>query len=258
MDPELTPTPTTPTRAPARGSALAIPISIVIGFAMIAGAIYFSGLQKAGPSGNPLPNTPEGVTTPEAIRAVDQNDHIRGNPNAPIVFVEYSDFDCPFCKRFHEDSMKKLMDEYGATGKVAWVYRHFPLEQLHPNAPRIALASECVAELAGNDGFWKFADLIFGEREITEQTDVTKLADYAAQAGANEADFTACMTENRHTDKVEADFADGASAGVQGTPHTFVLFGGQQGVVNGAQPYDVVKQLTENLLTQLEGGEASE
>lgn len=250
-------TETTPAVAPApvpqqRGSALAIPAAILLGFAMIAAAIYFSGSKTgSAPAGN-LDLSGDTPTT-SAIRPVDESDHVRGNPNAPIVFVEYSDYDCPFCKRFHEDSMKKLMDEYGATGKVAWVYRHFPLEQLHPNAAKIAEASECVAELAGNDAFWTFSDLVFGERSTNELTDMTKLASYAVQAGADQAAFTTCLNEGRHADKVSEDLNDGLAAGVQGTPHTFVIVGGQQGVINGAQPYEVVKQLTENLLAQLEG-----
>ncbi|OIP76765.1 MAG: hypothetical protein AUK16_03120 [Parcubacteria group bacterium CG2_30_44_11] len=254
MDPVITPSDAT-TTVP-RSSAFVIPASILIGFAMIAAAIYFSG-GLGGTKVTEVNNVPTGAptaTTDKPIRAVDSSDHIRGNPNAQIVFVEYSDFECPFCKRFHEGTMTKLMDEYGSTGKIAWVYRHFPLEQLHPNAPKIANASECVSELAGNDGFWKFTDLIFSERETNAQTDVTKLSNYAVQAGATEAAFTTCMDEQRYQDIVTNDFTDGANAGVKGTPHTFVLFGGQQGVINGAQSYETVKQLTENLLSQLDGG----
>jgi protein-disulfide isomerase len=257
MQPEQTTTPAMQTPSAATkvaGSPFAIPGAILIGFAMIAAAIFFSGAAGTSNKAANLPlNTGGADTTTEAIRPIDATDHVRGNPNAQIVFVEYSDFDCPFCKRFHEDTMAKLMSEYGSDGRVAWVYRHFPLEQLHPNATKIAEASECVAELAGNDAFWKFSDLVFGEREINAQTDMTKLADYAAQAGAEKAAFTTCLNEGRHADKVAADLADGMAAGVKGTPHTFVIVGGQQGVINGAQPYETVKKLTDNLIAQLEG-----
>ena len=87
---------------------------------------------------------------------VTDTDHVRGNIDAEIMIIEYSDFDCPFCGRFHE-SMQSVVDKYPGN-EVAWVYRHFPLEQIHPNAPGVALASECVAELGGNDAFWTFAD----------------------------------------------------------------------------------------------------
>ncbi len=260
MEPEQTtvaPSLNQPSAAPkAAGSPYAIPGAILIGFAMIAAAIFFSGVAGKTAAPGALPMGDDAAPTPEAIRPIDETDHVRGNPNAPIVFVEYSDFDCPFCKKFHEDTMVKLMNDYGNEGRVAWVYRHFPLEQLHPNAPKIAEASECVAELAGNEAFWKFSDLIFGEREINAPTDMTKIADYAAQAGADKAAFTTCLNEGRHADKVAADLADGIAAGVQGTPHTFVIVGGQQGVINGAQPYETVKKLTDNLISQLEGGAA--
>lgn len=248
-----TPAPTAAASAP-RGSALAIPLAIVAGFGMIAAAIFFSGAGNQNTTGNgALPLNTDGTPETQAIRPVDADDYIRGNPNAPIVFVEYSDYDCPFCKRFHEETMAQLMNDYGSTGQVAWVYRHFPLEQLHPNAARIAMAAECVGELAGNDAFWTFSDLVFGEREMNALTDITKLEIFATQAGAEAGAYNTCMSENRHADKVEQDFTDGVNAGAQGTPHTFVMVGGQQGVINGAQPYEVVKTLTENLIAQLEG-----
>lgn len=105
------------------------------------------------------PGSSEAELALENVDPVSASDHIRGNPDAEIVIVEYSDFDCPFCARFHS-TMNSVMDQYGE--EVAWVYRHFPLESLHPNAPAVAVASECVAELGGNDAFWKFADSYFG------------------------------------------------------------------------------------------------
>jgi len=245
--------PETATPAPAAKQNLMVPGAILIGFAMIAGAIYFSGGGGAPQQAlNFATEAPQDQPSGE-IRPVDETDHIRGNPNAPIVFVEYSDFDCPFCKQFHE-TMKQIVDEYGVDGQVAWVYRQFPLEQLHPNAPQIALASECVAALGGNDAFWTFSDLVFSERGTNEPTNMTELPSFAVQAGVDETEYTACMEEERFMDAVEADLADGMNAGARGTPHTLVLVGGQQGTINGAQPYAVVKQLTENLLSQIEGG----
>ena len=240
--------------------SLAIPAAILLGFAMIAAAIYFSNQ-----GGNTVVTAPTNNTTGEeqqngdlsAINPVTEDDHIRGNPNAPIMLVEYSDYDCPFCKNFHE-TMNQIMEDYGLSGQVAWVYRHFPLEQLHPNAPRIALASECVAELGGDDAFWTFSDLVFEERSTNEPTDMTRLSEFASSAGVSEADFTACLESERHKDKVEEDFNNAIAVGGRGTPHTVVLVGDQQGVINGAQPYSVVKQIVENLITQLEGGEVEQ
>ncbi len=252
MDTQPVETPAVATTASSArvASNLAIPIAILIGFAMIAAAIFFSGgiTGKAPTTGNEAP----AELATKSIRPVDESDHILGNPNAPIVFVEYSDFDCPFCKKYHEETIKPIMEEYGSTGKVALVFRQFPLQQLHPNAPKIAEATECVAELGGNDAFWKFVDLIFGEREINAQTDMTKLTTYATTVGVDSTAFTTCLDESRYATDVNADLADGANAGVTGTPNTFVLVGNQQGSINGAQPYEVVKQLIENILSQME------
>jgi len=223
-----------------------------MGFGLIAAAIFFSGGGTTAPTavvGNPTNEQAQAGP----VRPVDEDDHIRGNPNAPIVIVEYSDYDCPFCKSFHE-TMNTVMDEYGATGQVAWVYRHFPIEQLHPNALSIALAAECVADLGGNDAFWTFSDLVFEEREINAQTNVTKLGAYAVEAGADQTAFDTCVAEERLMSKVREDLVDAANAGAQGTPYSLVLVGGQQGVINGAQPYQSVKQIIETLLTQIEGG----
>jgi protein-disulfide isomerase len=234
-------------------NSLTIPISIVLGFGLIAAAIFFGGNQNVPgePSANTAPNNQQALTPQGPVRPVDDTDNIRGNPNAPIVMIEYSDYECPFCKNFH-DTMNKVMENYGKDGKVAWVYRQFPLEQLHPSAPRIAQAAECVADIGGNEAFWKFSDLVFGERETNEPTNISRLPEFAESAGVSEAEFNACLEDGRTKAAVEADIADGINAGGQGTPHTLVLVGGQQGVISGAQPYETVSQILDTLIAQLE------
>lgn len=93
-----------------------------------------------------------------SIRPPSADDHIIGSPTAPIVLVEYSDFQCPFCKMIHP-SLKQIVSE--SNGQIAWVYRDFPLYQIHPEAENSANAAECIAALKGNDAFWKFGDAIF-------------------------------------------------------------------------------------------------
>ena len=244
------PTRTVPAHAPKQ--SFAIPIAIVIGFGLIAAAIFFSGegAKELTIPGLTKEDAQEEPATGE-VRPVDENDHIRGNPNAPIVLIEYSDYDCPFCKNFHQ-TMNQVMDNYGADGKVAWVYRHFPLEQLHPSAPYIAQASECVAELGGNEAFWTFSDLVFGERGTNEPTNISRLGEFAESAGVSTSAFEACLEEGRTKVLVEEDFRDAINAGGKGTPHTLVLVGGQQGVRNGAQPYEAVSQILDTLIEQIE------
>jgi protein-disulfide isomerase len=95
------------------------------------------------------------------VAPVSPDDHIVGNINAKIIIVEYSDLECPFCKVFH-NTMHQVVE--ANNGDVAWVYRHFPIPQLHPKAFRQAEATECAWEQGGNEAFWKYTDRIF---EIT-------------------------------------------------------------------------------------------
>src|SRR3989344_6312937 len=88
------------------------------------------------------------------------DDHVRGDRNARMLLIEYSDFECPYCKSFHPTA-QQIVDEY--KGRVAWVYRHFPLDSIHPKARTAAIASECVTELGGKDAFWAFADELFAD-----------------------------------------------------------------------------------------------
>lgn len=97
------------------------------------------------------------------VAPVVPSEHIFGNANAEIFIVEYSDLECPFCKRFHE-TMVKVMAQYEKGAQVAWVYRHFPLDAIHSKARKEAEATECATELGGNDMFWKYANKLM---EIT-------------------------------------------------------------------------------------------
>lgn len=245
--------PTPPSTRPAGSTSYAIPAAILVGFAMIAGAIYLSGSKPAATvqnTGSAFEEMPE----LEPIPNISEADYVRGNPNAPIVIVEYSDYDCPFCKTFHE-TMKTVIDTYGSSGKVAWVYRHYPIEKIHPSAGYIAAAAECVGELGGNEAFWTFSDLVFEERETNQMTDTTRLPEFAVTAGVDEAAYTECVESERTIAEVEADMESGMKAGVTGTPSSFILIAGQQLPVNGAQPLEFMVANIEGLLGQLEQAE---
>jgi protein-disulfide isomerase len=249
------PTPVTETvrQTTATRNTLGIPIAIVIAAALIAGAIIYTGKDGGGtaqlPSGQNAQQTGEMEVAP-----VTKDDHILGNPNAPIIIVEYSDYDCPFCKNFHA-TMHQIMDDYGADGKVAWVYRHFPLVQLHPNAPRIAEASECVASIGGNEAFWKFSDLVFGERATNEPTNINRLTEYAEKSGVSADAYNRCMDAGTFKKAIEDATIAALKTGARGTPYSILIVGDQQGVINGAQPYANVKQMVETLLGQIESGQ---
>ena len=228
----------------------AVPIAIVLGFAMIALAIFFTGNKDKAPT-SPV-NSDESAVEKGTIRSVDATDYVRGNPNAPIVMIEYSDYDCPFCKQYHE-TLNQIMNEYGVSGKVAWVYRQFPLPQLHPNAPEISEAALCVGSLGGSTAFWTFTDKIFQERSLNEQTNMVKLADYAGDAGVDKGAYQTCLSTNQMEESVKNSVAEALGLGAVGTPYTILMVGNEQAIINGAQSYEVVKSIIENLLGQLEG-----
>lgn len=187
-----------------------------------------------------IPNQPSGTPTTVTI-TLKPNDHIRGSKDAPVTLVEYSDLECPFCKRFHPE-MQQLMQEYD--GQVKWVYRHFPLS-FHANAQKEAEAAECAGKLGGNDKFWEYTDKIF-ERTNSNGTGfaLDSLVPLAKEIGLPESIFKACLDSGEFTAHVQQDLQEGISFGVNGTPTIFV--NGQP--VEGAVSYEQLKLVVESLL----------
>jgi protein-disulfide isomerase len=224
-------------------NAIAIPLAIVIAGGLIAGALFFT--NKSAPV-----NTDDSVSKIKQIKPITSEDHILGNPNAKLVIVEYSDTECPFCKNFH-NTMKQIMAEHGSNGDVAWVYRHFPLDNLHKKARNEALATECAASVGGgNDAFWKYIGRVFEITGSNDKLDPVELTNIAKEQNLDEAKFAACMSEGKLASKVNSDYQSGIDAGVQGTPYSIILVKGSQTVVpiDGAQPYAAVSNLINTLL----------
>ena len=231
---------------------LMVSASILIAGALIAGAIIYSNQGKNSDDTAPVANNnvaqQQGST--DKVRPVSADDHVRGNPNAPVVIVEYSDFECPFCKNF-DKTMNKVMDEYGKDGKVAWVYRHFPLEQLHSKARGEAIASECIAELGGEDAFWKFSDRWYELTPSNNQTPDTVLPQIVKELGIDKTAFDKCINSGKYDKKIDNDIANAVETGGQGTPWSIVIApNGKTYPLSGAQPYSSVKQLIDIALSQ--------
>jgi protein-disulfide isomerase len=171
-------------------------------------------------------------------------DHIRGDRAAPVTLVEYSDFECPFCKRFHP-TVKRIVDESG--GRLKWVYRHFPIDEIHPKARKEAAASECAAELGGNEAFWKFADRFFELTPSNNNTDIDAvLPQIAGELGIDKAKFASCLASGRHDRRVEEDYQNAVGTGGRGTPWSIIVSkNGRIYPLSGAQPYAAVKQLVD-------------
>ncbi|MBI2613434.1 MAG: DsbA family protein [Candidatus Levybacteria bacterium] len=192
-------------------------------------------------------DAPQQPPTQQAkAKAVTDSDHIRGNKNAKITLVEYSDFECPFCQRFHPVT-QELLKIYG--DKIRLVYRHFPLS-FHANAQKEAEASECIAELGGNDKFWSFVDAIF-ERTTANGTGfaLDKLGPLASELGVNQVQFQSCLDSGKYEQLVKDQLAEGTAAGVNGTPSIFIINSkGESKLIVGAQPIDAFKTAIDSAL----------
>jgi protein-disulfide isomerase len=226
---------------------LSVPIAIVIAGVLIGGSLYYSNIKIAS---QPQVKTVELAKNPDAdgMRAVSADDHILGNPNATLKIVEYSDLECPFCKVFHQ-TMKQVMDVYGKSGKVAWVYRHFPIDQLHSKARKEAEATECANELGGAEKFWEFTDMVYATTNSNNSLDPAQLPVIAGKVGLDVKAFNACLSSGKYAAKVEADYQDAVKAGGRGTPNSIVVSSdGTKTVIQGAQSFEAVKGIIDALL----------
>ena len=170
------------------------------------------------------------------VRPVSNTDHIYGDPKAAITLVEYSDFECPFCKRFHPTA-KQLVDQSGR--KVNWVYRHFPLEFHNPGAQKQAEASECAGKLGGNEAFWRYSELIYARTKSNGKGfPISNLVPLAREIGLESDPFKQCLDSGEMTSKVKADYENGVSSGITGTPGNIILHNGSGDavVMAGALP----------------------
>lgn len=216
-------------------------VSVIVAGVIIAAAIIFVGKFPA----QAQPGAKDGAPTytQVSVPAPSAQDHRYGAADAPVVLIEYSDFQCPYCQRIHP-TLKRIVDE--SQGKVAWIYRHFPLESIHPQARPAALASECVAAQLGSDGFWKFANALFDDQQ---NLNAERYQTLAVSLGADAAQFASCVEDETFAARVEKESTDAQISGGSGTPYTIVYGAGMQVPLNGALPYEqiiaVIKALQE-------------
>ena len=172
-----------------------------------------------------------------------------GRADAPVTVVEFSDYQCPFCGRFFATVLPALRSEYIDSGKVRYVFRDYPLDQLHPYARKAAEAAYC----AGEQGkYWEMHDALFRYQKSLAPP---QLAEHAQSLGLDSARFATCLTSGRHVARIERGLADGAAAGVQGTP-AFVIGRTKAGdvvegtPVRGALPLETFRQIIDRALAQ--------
>ncbi len=226
---------------------LSTPFAIVIGAVIIALAIIVVKMpaRNAG-TGNDQNDLVQLVLgTKNVVAYADvapkDTDHIRGEINAKTVIVEYSDFECPFCKVFHE-TMKKVIE----TPNTSWIYRHYPLD-MHPKAPNEALASEC-ASAQGKDNFWKFADQIFKITPSNNKLDPVELENTAKGLNLDMTAWNKCMTDQTYANIVSAETENAVAIGAHGTPYSILIDKNKNTYkIEGAYPYEIVKAVIEKV-----------
>ncbi len=179
---------------------------------------------------------------PSVITVSADDDAILGNKNAPITIVEFSDFQCPFCTKFYEQTLPLIEENYIKTGKVKFVYRDFPLS-FHQYAQKAAEAAECAEE---QNKFWEYHNILFEKQAEWSIGGIDKLKEYTQSLGLNSNNFNGCLDSGKYANEVQKDFNDGQRYGVSGTP-TFFINGIK---LTGAQPFDAFKQVIEQELNK--------
>lgn len=166
------------------------------------------------------------------------DDPFKGPKDAPVTIVEFSDFQCPFCRRV-QPTLKRLMDEY--PNKIKHVFRDFPLRNIHPEAQKASEAAQCAGD---QEKFWPYHDKLFEVSALQ----VSELKQYAKDLGLHTEQFDKCLDSNKYAQEIEADLQDGQSAGVSATPAFFI--NGQP--LSGAVPYERFKELIDGVLAQID------
>lgn len=217
-----------------------VPVAIIIAAIIIGGTVLYTNrdVQPGQPGTARVAPSGAAPAAPTVKLSVTEEDHIRGNIAAPVTIIEFSDFQCPYCARFHP-TVKQILEDY--PDKVRWVYKHFPLDSIHPQARPSAEASECAAE---QGKFWEFAD---GLLENQSRLSASFYEELAGELGLNSGQFEECVSSRKYKDRVQADSKEGEKAGVRGTPGGFV--NGKE--LGGAVPYSYLKAAVEEALSEL-------
>ncbi|MDO8563976.1 MAG: DsbA family protein [Nanoarchaeota archaeon] len=203
---------------------------VLLAILIIGGIVYFTGDKT--PTNNVVPSGNAAVPAAGAkVQVSLDDDAVKGDKNAKVTIVEFSDYQCPYCAKFWSDTLPQIQKEYIDTGKVKLVFRDFPLESIHPNALPAAMAAECVKEKGGDVAYYKYHDKLF---ENAQSLTDANLKSWAKSLGY---DITSCLDSKKYQDEVRKDTQAGSSYGVQGTPAFFV----NGKLLSGAQPFSAFK-----------------
>lgn len=219
-------------------SAQTLVIGILLGF--MAGLLI--GLRLAGTTPADAPAAAADVQVKDDAQRYEvsaDDDPFLGPVDAPVTIIEFSDYQCPFCKKWHDEVLSRLLDTYG--DQIRFVYRDFPLSGLHPFATAAAEAANCAGE---QDAYWAYHDALFSDQYPFSDSG---LRQYAQDLNLDINAFDECVQTRRYQDEVSADYQAAAALGVNSTP-TFFINGL---AVIGAQPIEVFVQIIDQELERI-------
>lgn len=247
---------------------LTIPIAVLIGAAFISLSILVSGgiikfkkpdtpaavLGQTNPTAAPqVPNQQPPEPQGPVNVSVD-DDPVLGDKNAPVTLIEFSDYECPFCKRHFSQTLSQITKDYIDTGKVKLIFRDLPLSFHDPMATTEAIAANCARDQGGDTSYFKYHNEIF-KRTTSNGNGLTKddLYTIASDLGFSSANFKTCLDSEKYKNEIQKDLADATSAGATGTPSFFIGKSSPSGIIEGtklvgAQPYSAFQAAIDNLL----------
>lgn len=249
-----------------KNTLVSTPVAILLGCFMISVSLLLSGgVIKIGkttgiaaaptaPAAPAAPAAPQAPAAPTTAKASVDDDPIIGDKNAPITLIEFSDYECPFCKRHFEQTYTQLKKDYIDTGKVKLVFRDYPLPFHDPLATTQAMAATCVKEQAGDEAYFKFHDELFKATQSNGQgMTLDAMYGLATNLGLNADSIKACVDSGKYKEEVAKDIADGGAAGVSGTPSFIIGKSTGDGTIDGkilvgAQPISAFQAAIDELL----------
>lgn len=241
------------------------PVAILVGAVLISlsilisgGAIKIKGFNSgAGAPANAPTQTGDTAPLPEPsigpVKVSLDDDPVLGDKNAPVTIIEFSDYECPFCKRHYDQTHAQLKTNYIDIGKVKLVFRDLPLSFHDPMATVEAIAANCAREQGGDVAYYKYHDVMF-EKTTSNGDGLTKeqLYQFASDQGLNQANFKSCVDSEKYKDEITKDLTDAGSSGATGTPSFIIAKSTGQEIegklIVGAQPYSVFQSEIDALL----------
>lgn len=250
-----------------------LPTAIIFAALLISASMLYAGKQlvkNIGPAANlaavagtrneALPAAPAQAPAAQPdsgpVKVSVDDDPVLGNKNAPLTLIEFSDYECPFCKRYFTETFPEIKKNYVDTGKLKIVFRDYPLPFHNPLATTEAIAANCSREQGGDAVYYKYHDEVFNRTKSNGQgLAKDELYKIAADLKLNAGNFKSCLDSEKSKDEIAKDTADGSAAGVSGTPTVFIGKSASDGTITatkvvGAQPYSSFKTVLDQMLSQ--------